>query len=119
MLKMISNHKTQVEVILDEIVLSVYSDYTKYLIKEQLMDFDDLIVYTYKLLKYNVNIRTKLQDEFEHILIDEFQDTDKIQYSIIKLLNNKNTFVVGDPDQSIYAFRGARYEKQSIIFKRV
>lgn len=114
---MISNHKTELDKIADSNILRIYKGYHAELIKEQLMDFDDLIVYTYKLLKENQMVRIKLQNRFDHVLIDEFQDTDLIQYEIIKLLNNDNTFVVGDPDQSIYAFRGARYENNQLFLK--
>ncbi|VEU79591.1 ATP-dependent helicase [Haploplasma axanthum] len=113
----ISNEKTFIRNIDDEVVRDVYDRYKLELIKEQLMDFDDLIVYTNKLFKENLLVRTKYQTLFTHILIDEFQDTDKVQYEIIKLLNNENTFVVGDPDQSIYAFRGARYENNQLFVK--
>ena len=113
----ISSHKTGIEVIEDPIISKLYDGYHKELIKEQLMDFDDLIIYPYHLLRDNIGVRTNLQNRFDHILVDEFQDTDLIQYEIIKLLNCDNTFVVGDPDQSIYAFRGARYENNQLFLK--
>lgn len=90
---------------------TIYLGYVRYLREHQFVDFDDLILYTQELLKTNEDIRTYYQQYFEHILIDEFQDTDVIQYDIIKMLgiSHKNVFVVGDPDQSIYAFRGSHY----------
>ncbi len=78
-----------------------------------------MILYTQELLKTNEDIRTYYQQYFEHILIDEFQDTDVIQYDIIKMLgiSHKNVFVVGDPDQSIYAFRGSHYANNQKFLK--
>ena len=74
--------------------------------------FDDILVYTYELLKEREDIRKAWQQKFPYILIDEFQDINKIQYEIVKMLagETKNLFIVGDDDQSIYAFRGARPE---------
>ncbi len=90
----------------------IYQKYQDYLKENQLVDFDDLLLYTLELLENNPEIRDRYQTYFEHILVDEFQDTDQIQYKVLKILGSihKNVFVVGDPDQSIYAFRGANYE---------
>lgn len=98
---------------------NIYLGYVKYLRENQFVDFDDLILYTQELLKTNEEIRTYYQQYFEHILIDEFQDTDVIQYDIIKMLGitHKNVFVVGDPDQSIYAFRGSHYANNQKFLK--
>jgi len=98
---------------------NIYLGYVRYLREHQFVDFDDLILYTQELLKTNEDIRTYYQQYFEHILIDEFQDTDVIQYDIIKMLgiSHKNVFVVGDPDQSIYAFRGSHYENNKKFLK--
>ena len=76
------------------------------------MDFDDLLIFTLQLLKNNETLLNYYQDQYKYILIDEFQDTNIIQYELIKLLasKHKNVFIVGDPDQSIYGFRGANYE---------
>mgnify|MGYP000954764969 CR=1 FL=1 len=91
---------------------SIYQNYQKELSDNNLLDFDDLQLLTYKLLLEHEDIRTYYQNKFQYILVDEFQDTDHIQYQMMKLLSikHKNLFVVGDPDQSIYAFRGANYE---------
>ena len=69
-------------------------------------------MYTYELLKEREDIRKAWQQKFPYILIDEFQDINKIQYEIVKMLSgeNQNLFIVGDDDQSIYKFRGARPE---------
>jgi DNA helicase II / ATP-dependent DNA helicase PcrA len=90
----------------------IYQKYQDYLKENQLLDFDDLLLYTLELLEEIPSVRERYQSHFEHILVDEFQDTDAIQYKILKTLGikHKNVFVVGDPDQSIYAFRGANYE---------
>ena len=86
--------------------------YQKYLIENNLMDFDDLILYTLEILRTEPAIREYYQEQYLYILVDEFQDTDHMQYSILKLLTGpqKNICAVGDPDQSIYSFRGARYD---------
>lgn len=90
----------------------IYKKYQDYLKSNQLVDFDDLLLYTLELLENNKTVREYYQHYFKHILVDEFQDTDAIQYKVLKLLGekHKNVFVVGDPDQSIYGFRGANYE---------
>jgi len=97
----------------------IYKKYQTYLRENQLVDFDDLLLYTLELLEDYPEIRTKYQTYFEHILVDEFQDTDAIQYKVMKILSelHKNVFVVGDPDQSIYAFRGANYENSTLFQK--
>ena len=76
------------------------------------MDFDDLLINTYKLLNSFPEMLLKYQRKFEYILIDEYQDTNHIQYLIIKKLAalNENICVVGDDAQSIYAFRGANIQ---------
>jgi len=90
----------------------VYPKYNDYLIKNNLFDFDDLIIKTIELFKKNPLVLEKYQDKFQYILIDEFQDTNSLQYELIKMLSikNRNLFVVGDDFQSIYSFRGARIE---------
>ncbi|MGP1413819.1 MAG: ATP-dependent helicase [Bacillales bacterium] len=77
--------------------------------KSSKLDFNDLIIYTIKILQSFENVRIKWQSYFKHILVDEFQDTNNLQFMLLKLLINKQTclFVVGDPDQSIYAWRGS------------
>ena len=114
---LISKHKTKMDFLIESEEIDVYERYQSELIRNGLMDFDDLIVYTERLFRTNEKVLKHYQDMFEHVLIDEFQDTDRMQYSIIKLLNKNNTFVVGDPDQSIYGFRGARYENNEKFVK--
>lgn len=87
----------------------VYQKYNEHLIKNNLLDFDDLLILTAKLLTINPQVLAKWQAKFSYILVDEFQDTNDLQFQIIKLLvaKHQNLTVVGDPDQTIYSFRGA------------
>lgn len=96
----------------DEIFRDVYSRYTKMLKSRRKLDFDDMMVYCYELFKKRPDVLARWQDKFRYILVDEFQDINKIQYDIVKMLSapQDNLFVVGDDDQSIYRFRGARPE---------
>ena len=75
------------------------------------VDFDDLLLWTHKLLTDNPQIRDNYSRRFHHILVDEFQDTNTVQYQLLKLLvgADGNFFAVGDEDQSIYRWRGADY----------
>lgn len=86
--------------------------YQYYLERQQALfalDFDDLLLYTVKLLKTFENKRHKWQQYFHYILVDEFQDVDRVQYELLKLLagDENEVYVVGDPDQTIYTWRGA------------
>lgn len=95
-----------------EVFRRLYSQYHEYLYQHKLIDFDDMLVYTYELFRERADILSAWQRKYQYILIDEFQDINKIQYDIIKLLvqPENNLFVVGDDDQSIYRFRGAKPE---------
>ncbi|MCD6194910.1 ATP-dependent helicase [bacterium] len=86
-----------------------YKKYNELLRQENALDFADLIFLSYKLLKEHPDIRKKFQQQFQYILVDEFQDTNYLQNEILKLLvnANKNITVVGDDDQSIFRWRGA------------
>lgn len=90
----------------------LFIEYNKELKTMGKMDFDDILVGCYELLKNHPEILKKWQNIYSHILIDEFQDINKIQYEIIKMLAKPedNIFIVGDDDQSIYGFRGAKPE---------
>lgn len=92
-----------------DIVAEVYPVYQKVLRDNNAVDFDDLLILTVKLLTDNKQVLEHLQEQFKYILVDEYQDTNHAQYTIIKLLAAKyrNICCVGDDDQSIYAFRGA------------
>jgi len=93
----------------DEVVKRVYAEYQKRLVASNAVDFDDILVYTARLLEDNPTVRDKYAQRFRHVLVDEFQDTNLAQYALVRQLAsfNKNIFCVGDPDQSIYAWRGA------------
>ncbi|ROR31394.1 DNA helicase-2/ATP-dependent DNA helicase PcrA [Mobilisporobacter senegalensis] len=96
----------------EDIFKKIYEEYDNRLRRANLIDFDDMLVYCYELLKERKDILKIWQDKFRYILIDEFQDINKIQYDIIRLLAKPedNLFIVGDDDQSIYRFRGAKPE---------
>lgn len=92
-----------------EVVAEVYPAYQKVLRDNNAVDFDDLLILTVRLLTENKQVLQNLQEQFKYILVDEYQDTNHAQYTIIKMLAAKyrNICCVGDDDQSIYAFRGA------------
>jgi DNA helicase-2/ATP-dependent DNA helicase PcrA len=92
-----------------EMVSRIWTEYEKRLKEEKALDFDDLLLKTYKLLKNNKEILEKYQTIWKYIHIDEYQDTNKVQYMTVKLLAEKhqNICVVGDIDQNIYSWRGA------------
>ncbi|HEV7424275.1 MAG TPA: 3'-5' exonuclease, partial [Candidatus Paceibacterota bacterium] len=94
---------------MSKIVARVWSSYEKKKEKENSLDFDDLLLKATKLLKDNEEIRSIYQTKWEYIHIDEYQDTNEVQYLMSKLLaeNHKNITVVGDADQNIYSWRGA------------
>lgn len=93
----------------DKKVEQIYEEYNKRLLRSNAMDFDDLLYYTYFLFKNNEEILEEYASRFEYISIDEYQDTNKAQYEITKMLASvhENIMVVGDDDQSIYSWRGA------------
>jgi DNA helicase-2/ATP-dependent DNA helicase PcrA len=95
----------------DEVYSRVYDQYQKILISSNALDFDDLLLWMAYLLAENDLIREKYARRFQHILVDEFQDTNMAQYTLLKNLasGSRNIFVVGDSDQSIYRWRGADY----------
>ncbi|MCT4688540.1 ATP-dependent helicase [Vallitalea sp.] len=90
----------------------IYSLYEAYKREKRAIDFDDMLIKCYNLLSRNSKILSSWQSRFRYILIDEFQDINRVQYETIKLLAkpNNNLFIVGDDDQSIYSFRGAKPE---------
>lgn len=90
-------------------IAKIYDAYCKRCFKNGAMDFDDLLLKFYELLKTNAESLSKYQHKFKYILIDEYQDTNPAQYEVIKLLGamHENVCVVGDDAQSIYSFRGA------------
>lgn len=99
-------------VIGEEIFRDICRAYEEKNIENHRLDFDDMLVYCHALLRERQDILKALQNRYRYILVDEFQDINKIQYEITKLLAapEHNLFIVGDDDQSIYGFRGARPE---------
>ena len=95
----------------DEAVKRIYQRYQALLAASNAVDFDDLLLYSAKIFQENPLLCQKYARRFEHVLVDEFQDTNQAQYSLLRLLAsyNNNLFVVGDEDQSIYRWRGADY----------
>lgn len=97
---------------LEKIAYEVYLEYNNILQKNNSVDFDDLLRLPVLLFERRPDILEIYQNRYRYILIDEYQDTNEVQYKMVKLLAKKrrNLFVVGDPDQSIYQFRGANYK---------
>ena len=109
----------------------LYQAYDEQCQREGVVDFAELLLRSYELLKHSEPIRTHYQERFRHILIDEFQDTNALQYTWLKLLSghdasrinvsgagSSSVFAVGDDDQSIYAFRGADVENMRLYEKQ-
>ena len=92
-------------------VIEIYHDYDSMLKKNNSVDFDDLLKLPVELFKKNRDILEKYQKHYQYLLIDEYQDTNEVQYKLSRMLASKykNIFVVGDPSQSIYGFRGANF----------
>jgi DNA helicase II / ATP-dependent DNA helicase PcrA len=92
--------------------VAIYQHYQDYCARSSLVDFAELLLRSLELLRDNEARRQHYQDRFGHILIDEFQDTNTLQYALVRLLagNRNRLFVVGDDDQSIYGWRGAKVE---------
>ena len=95
----------------DEVVKRIYHRYQELLLTNNGVDFDDLLLWTARLLEDVPEVREKYARRYEHVLVDEFQDTNLAQYILLRHLASvhNNIFVVGDADQSIYAWRGADY----------
>ncbi len=96
----------------EKTLLTVYQVYDELCTQNGLVDFAEILWRAHYLLQTNVMLREQFQQRFQHVLVDEFQDTNKIQYEWIKLLagDSGNLFIVGDDDQSIYGWRGAKVE---------
>lgn len=92
-----------------EPILQLWTGYERYKAKHNLMDYDDLLLYLRKLLGEQEGVRSVLGDRYKYIMVDEYQDTNRIQADIVRLLATRhgNVMVVGDDAQSIYSFRGA------------
>lgn len=90
-------------------IAQIYEDYENYLEKNNLVDFDDLLLLPYKILKNNEALAKQISQKYQYIMVDEYQDTNELQYRLLRLLcsSHNNLCVVGDDDQSIYGWRGA------------
>ncbi len=97
---------------IDKKMVEVYYAYNKVLKKNNAIDFDDLLKLPTELFINNKDVLEHYQERYKYILVDEYQDTNEVQYKMIKLLSskNKNIFVVGDQNQAIYGFRQANYK---------
>ena len=98
--------------IIDEKIAEIYTEYQVRLKENNAMDFEDLLLKPSELFKENPKIHQKYKKRFQYVLVDEFQDTNKAQYELLKMLVPKdgNIAVVGDDAQSIYSWRGATIE---------
>jgi len=90
----------------------IYEKYQKYLLENNLVDFDDLLLLTYEILNKNPDLAEEISRKYQYIMVDEYQDTNEIQLLLLKKLckTHNNICVVGDDDQSIYGFRGANHK---------
>jgi len=90
-------------------IANIYRQYEEYLLKNQLVDFDDLLLLPHKIMLEHKDIKEEISKKYQYIMVDEFQDTNKLQMNILKQLchSHENIAVVGDDDQSIYSWRGA------------
>lgn len=96
----------------EELFKKLYQGYMDALVRQRLLDFDDMLVMCYELFTQRKDILAAWQQKYQYILIDEFQDINRVQYEIVRMLAapQDNLFIVGDDDQSIYRFRGAKPE---------
>ena len=97
----------------------IYDKYQNYLLNNNLIDFDDLLLLTYEILNKNEDLTKEISNKYQYIMVDEYQDTNEIQLLLLKKLcsTHNNICVVGDDDQSIYGFRGANH-KNILEFER-
>ena len=101
--------KAGAELKLYQQIADVYEKYENYLVKNNLVDFDDLLLLPYKILSANEALAKETSEKYQYIMVDEYQDTNELQYKLLRLLcsTHNNLCVVGDDDQSIYGWRGA------------
>ena len=90
-------------------IATIYTHYQKEIVENNLVDFDDLLMLTYQILKENNTLRIETSNRYQYIMVDEYQDTNELQFQLLELLasEHNNLCVVGDDDQSIYGWRGA------------
>ena len=96
----------------EELFKKLYQGYMDVLVRQRLLDFDDMLVMCYELFSQRKDILAAWQQKYQYILVDEFQDINRVQYEIVRMMAapEENLFIVGDDDQSIYRFRGAKPE---------
>lgn len=101
--------KAGAELKLYQQIADIYEKYENYLLKNNLVDFDDLLLLPYKILSANPDLAKETSEKYQYIMVDEYQDTNELQYKLLRLLcsTHNNLCVVGDDDQSIYGWRGA------------
>ncbi len=109
--EMMTPQKLPVRTYQEEIVARVYERYQQLLIESNALDFNDLLLVTHHLLHHHPPTQEKYQQQYHHVMVDEFQDTNMVQYELAKILagGHRNIFVVGDLDQGVYSWRGADY----------
>lgn len=107
---MLELHELPAQTEEDKQLKILFECYEQWKSEQQLIDYDDMLLAAYRLLTTDQNLLEMLQRRFRYVMIDEFQDTNKVQYELIKLLvkQHGNLMVVGDDDQTIYSFNGAR-----------
>ncbi|MEA3018564.1 MAG: ATP-dependent helicase UvrD/PcrA, partial [Actinomycetota bacterium] len=105
----VDEYETRAGGLFERRIAGVYREYQNRLLQAGAMDFDDLLTQTVRLFREHPDVLTHYQRRFQHILVDEFQDTNAAQNAIVTMLaaEHRNIFVVGDSDQSVYMFRGA------------
>lgn len=101
--------KAQAQGKLYQEIADIYEKYEEHLLKNNLVDFDDLLLLPYRILKNDRKLAEQVSNRYQYIMVDEYQDTNELQYRLLMLLctNHNNLCVVGDDDQSIYGWRGA------------
>jgi len=107
-----SEYEKLISVDYEKIIAKIYEKYQSELVKNNSLDFDDLLILPIKLFREYPRVLKVYQERFKYILIDEYQDTNEAQYLLTKMISAlyKNICVVGDNDQSVYSFRGANYK---------
>lgn len=100
-------------------MIECYAEYDKVCLREGVVDFAELMLRSYEIMQADETLRQHYQNRFNHILVDEFQDTNKLQYAWLKLMAGEHTavFAVGDDDQSIYRFRGAHVGNMTALMR--
>lgn len=109
--EMVTPDRFQTRTYQDEIAGRVYERYQQILVQNNALDFDDLLLVTYQLFRRHLPVLEHYQQLYQHVMVDEFQDTNMVQYELTKMLAaaHRNIFVVGDLDQGVYSWRGADY----------